>query len=833
MFKFFKINKKNNPDIPQADGENQVISTKELSEKELKKKREKSKKNGFMSIIPESSIEEVFSSDFKENKPFIAEYDGKTCYFGFIITGADSNVLGKKSLHNEDVGTFVKQMQESAIVICENQELLDDEKIFICPNSVGMMTMGEILYLHEIPFYIAYITEDFNITDTGVLTSWDEINSIFNGVEKIDVLVKKLLAKDEPVKDKKSDESDTDNTDENSDEDISEDNSDEDNTSEENDTSDEEVDNDSENNEDVSNSEESEEPVFDDTPDEPEFDDTPNFDDTFAPETDYYSENDVEDSEYYDEENGEYVEDEPSFDLDDFRKSVSFEFFSGDLDLKISTDHFDALFVHWNEYNRFPTDREDGWINKHLNELSKEANHELAELHNNNLLKLREKYQYHVNEAAQEVAKDVDLNNSDNYIGKKKAELDAWYKEREEKIPEEIVAKRELIKAEYDEECEKYVKNAADSARRSYQERHLPAQRDRLESADSDVRNALKIEFEEKLRDINEERRSRARRQFDDYLTDIQKGIGKDYAIIVDEETRIYKNWRDKMSRYVDENRKDEAINNKVRLEELTQTKMADKVREEMQNKIDIDNKLFESKLDAHKKDLEMLKANYEDKIAFSKSEIENAKVQFNKDREALRFDLENMTNRYQLVRSEVGKEFEARLKQAEDDKIAWSNKYDTLVAMHKKNNGLYIALAGVAIVASLTFGVIMGTYFNLSLKNDSAVTESINKFDEKLKQSDENSKKLLDSINKNIEPKKPADDKSVTDTSADKINNDKNPKDIKKPAEPKKKTSKVDDKKVNVSNTDNKKVDVPSFNSGLKKSEANKDMMDKFYKNK
>ena len=553
------------------------------------------------------------------------------------------------------------------------------------------------------------------------------------------------------------------------------------------------------------------------------------------PVNDFYGDEDE------DEENSELVTDanaetEPAFSADDFKQAVSFEFFTGDLDLKVSTDHFDALFLHWNEYNRFPTDREDGWINKRLNELSKEANHELAELHNNNLLKLREKYKYHVNNAAQEVAKAFDLNNPDGDIGKKKAELDKWFKEREKELPDAIVERRKQINKEYEEECEKYVKASADSARRSYQERNAPLHKDRIESVDSEVRKELRIEFEEKLRDINEERRIGAKREFDDYLTDVQKGISKDYALIVDDETKVYKSWRDKMSRYVDENRKDEAINNKVRLEELTQTTIADKVREEMQHKLDVDHKLFELKLEAHKKDLEMLKSTYEEKLDLNRSEVESERVRFDKDRESLRADLENMTNRYQLAKDEIGKEFEARLKQAKDDKIAWSNKYDTLVAMHKKNNGLYIALAGVAIIASLAFGTIIGSYINLSVKNDTAVTESINKFDEKLKESDANSKKLLDSINKvngisndKGTEVKPDDAKTPTNITEVKEESDKKADIVEKKAK-KKPVKKKKAKKKKISK--NTESELPEFNKDLEENQADSETLNNFYKN-
>ena len=774
-----------------------------------------------MSVIPESSVEEVFNQDFKPNTAFTSEYNGVTCYFGFIVKAEDSKVINKKSLNDDNVGIFIKQIQESSIVICENQALLDEEKIFICPTQLGMTIMDEILYLKEIPFYIAYITDAYDIVDTGVKTDFNEVFSILNGEADISVFVNKLKGDTESATEEEDEES------ENAD-DVSEEASDEEDTVDDTDSSDE--------------PDMAEDFDFDNAPVNNESDSEDDFLDNAA---DLYSDEEPVNDFYGDEDEGEEnselvtdanAETEPVFSADDFKQAVSFEFFTVDLDLKVSTDHFDALFLHWNEYNRFPTDREDGWINKRLNELSKEANHELAELHNNNLLKLREKYKYHVNNAAQEVAKAFDLNNPDGDIGKKKAELDKWFKEREKELPDAIVERRKQINKEYEEDCEKYVKASADSARRSYQERNAPLHKDRIESVDSEVRKELRIEFEEKLRDINEERRIGAKREFDDYLTDVQKGISKDYALIVDDETKVYKSWRDKMARYVDENRKDEAINNKVRLEELTQTTIADKVREEMQHKLDGDHKLFESKLEAHKKDLEMLKSTYEEKLDLNRSEVESERVRFDKDRESLRADLESMTNRYQLAKDEIGKEFEARLKQAEDDKIAWSNKYDTLVAMHKKNNGLYIALAGVAIIASLAFGTIIGSYINLSVKNDAAVTESINKFDEKLKESDANSKKLLDSINKvngisndKGTEVKPEEAKSPTNSTEVKEEFDKKADIVEKKAK-KKPVKKKKAKKKKISK--NTEPELPDFNKDLEENQADSETLNNFYKN-
>ena len=194
------------------------------------------------------------------------------------------------------------------------------------------------------------------------------------------------------------------------------------------------------------------------------------------------------------------------------------------------------------------------------------------------------------------------------------------------------------------------------------------------------------------------------------------------------------------------------------------------------------------------------------------------------------------MTNRYQSAKDEIGKEFEARLKQAEDDKIAWSNKYDTLVAMHKKNNGLYIALAGVAIIASLAFGTIIGSYINISVKNDAAVTESINKFDEKLKESDANSKKLLDSINKvngisndkQVDVKPDEDKAPVTNTEV-KPEFDTTVKPVEKKVKEKPAKKKKAKKKKISKNTE---PELPEFNKDLEENQADSETLSNFYKN-
>ena len=195
------------------------------------------------------------------------------------------------------------------------------------------------------------------------------------------------------------------------------------------------------------------------------------------------------------------------------------------------------------------------------------------------------------------------------------------------------------------------------------------------------------------------------------------------------------------------------------------------------------------------------------------------------------------MTNRYQLAKDEIGKEFEARLKQAEDDKIAWSNKYDTLVAMHKKNNGLYIALAGVAIIASLAFGTIIGSYINISVKNDAAVTESINKFDEKLKESDANSKKLLDSINKvngisndKGTEVKPEEAKTPINSTEVKEESDNKKADIVEKKAKKKPVKKKKAKKKKISK--NTEPELPDFNKDLEENQADSETLNNFYKN-
>src|SRR5699024_4768797 len=68
------------------------------------------------------------------------------------------------------------------------------------------------------------------------------------------------------------------------------------------------------------------------------------------------------------------------------------KFYSDELGLEVTSEPFDAQFMQGNPYIPFPEDRPAGWVNEQLNEMSREANLELARMHQDNLWQMRERY---------------------------------------------------------------------------------------------------------------------------------------------------------------------------------------------------------------------------------------------------------------------------------------------------------------------------------------------------------------------------------------------------------------------------------------------------------
>ena len=181
-------------------------------------------------------------------------------------------------------------------------------------------------------------------------------------------------------------------------------------------------------------------------------DDLNEFEQQFADEgSDQVDQSDIDPAAEADPE--EY--DDRVFDETEVRATIARRFLSSDLDLEVDLETFEVNFntgapvISFNLEDEATTD----WLGRQVNQLARQANTELEQLHFNNENALRELYVSLMSTHMERVIKDVSPDRDGSYYNRLMKAAKEELKERQRTGPEEVSALRKELHARYESEA--------------------------------------------------------------------------------------------------------------------------------------------------------------------------------------------------------------------------------------------------------------------------------------------------------------------------------------------------------------------------------------------
>lgn len=680
----------------------------------------KKKKDGMFLIFQESVLETTIE-EFKDNEQFIVEKDGENVFVGMLLKAEDIGGLGKKSKRDEAKGQFIEVVRSGLIKTYMPEEFIENDEMVIIPDPSTLAAMDEFMMLVDAPYTICYVHEDGSVDTTESAVTYELMSTVAAGSSYIlDVLAD---AGEIWV----DDEVDTD-----------------DDTPETEVIPAVDIDSEDEIEDDVEDEIEEEIPVEQvpvDVPADLDLDDETNFDGSVS--SDVY-----EDAPADDMSEGEFVPegdmgaplDEPVAEDDgvevteeEMDEAITRRFYSDDLGLEISTEAFDAQFLHTNPYIPFDENRGSGWLNQYLNQISKDANIEMRRLHQQNLFEMREMFYQLISKHSETIQHELDADDPETLYGQM---LDAIKEKRvqaRDMVDSRVSSRREEIDADWNKKLAQVGEDAKRAAEQQYRERFGRQHDEAIYRIEPDIRGQIDAEYDTSVREMHAKRRDDASKRMDYGITETLAEVSKLYMDRLAQETEEYKNWRQRMNDFLDTHRKDELAHDKILAEELAQKSKADKVLEEYTAKLKEQTEDFEAKKQSMKAELEAMDRKTAAIVHEKQIECDNRIAEMQVSIANQKAEMDELLEKYAALDATKEKQYSARLAEALDENEALANRFDHFVSMHKKSNIVYVALAFVACIATLSIGALIGYNMNLDYGSEDANKRVIQEFNSRM----------------------------------------------------------------------------------------------------
>lgn len=685
--------------------------------KESSAKGGRSKKNELVKVLEESVWESVHE-EFKANKQFIIEDEqGNTCYVAFLFdTRQCGGLAGKEARKDESKGSIIEAIKIGSIKTYLRVEMLMDEVFIIIPDIETVDAMDEFGILADGDYVLCTVSEDGTdiktITDSedneitvpfdtirSLIQNGTDVHSIFPGAGD---MTDSILGMS-PSRSKQTtseDEFDDEFDDELGDEELE-----------------------------ILPDDEDELPADDDLEDaydapvvpQPVATEAPTSAPTAAPAApvaNMQAEDDAYDSEAIN------TDDEGGYDeFEDITEEVVEEyvarkFYSDDLGLEVSTEPFDMQFMHGNSYVPFNEDRGAGLLNENIANLAKDANVRMQRMHSENLFRMRERYMQLIQEHCANIVKAMDIHDTEQRYGKIFESIEHNKEINLTDMPTSVEKKKQQLTEAWNKKLDQVAQAAAAQARAQHIERFGRSHESDIQSLESREKDEIERDYQAAIRRLHADRKTEASEFLDLAVNATLKDMSELYLKVLHAEQREQARLQREITKFIDDNRKDEKARIETLAEERRQTNKAEEVRREYAAKIKAMSAEFDMKKTVLQADIDRLHQEHE--LERAKMEKEWAKkINEEKSRSAeVQNRLDELLDKYAEVDANKTVEYQKKLEDLESEKETWKRHTDDIIEAHKKSDStnfkLSIVVIIAAMIAAIGIGFMCGSIINI-----------------------------------------------------------------------------------------------------------------------
>lgn len=413
----------------------------------------------------------------------------------------------------------------------------------------------------------------------------------------------------------------------------------------------------------------------------------------------------------------EGADDEPYLDPDrvvntgEVKDMISRRFLNSDLGLEIDLSTFEANFNTSAPAISFPL--EDGatdWLGRQVNQLSRQANTELAQLHFANLDELRELYVSLMSQHIEAVIDHVSPDREGSYYSELMKAAKKGLAERQANAPALVSGLRKELDERYEREATSMGKQAAEQAIVLYRRQNRARHERELAEINANGTAAAEEVFDGEQQIILEYRRKDADGRIDIGTTKILEVLMERQMHNRASEEELLKGWSAQMMAFVDDNRKADVARADALSEKLSRESQVEVVKAEHAARIQELRAEHDAKVAATETEMQRLRsdavieltarqASYEHNLSLEKVKTESAE-----GRVAVLFQ------QMSTIESTIEKSWEKQVALLEAENRSYAQEQARSAKFFSWSNKTMVGLLIAVFLAALAVGFIFGS---------------------------------------------------------------------------------------------------------------------------
>lgn len=394
------------------------------------------------------------------------------------------------------------------------------------------------------------------------------------------------------------------------------------------------------------------------------------------------------------------------------QEAIARRFLSGDLDLDVDLNSFNATFGISAPVVQIevPTGSSQ-WLTDQIAQLTQQANAALFQLHHSNQDRMRASYVNLASHHAQNIEKSVSLDQPDSRYGKLKAQAEASRQEDLNEKDRRVRTARNEVAEQYQRQADEAGEAAQRTARASYLERH----RSRMEREQADraaeIESSIEATYSANLDRINGLRRQAASLKMEKGQTAIFEALAEKQQADHESERRLLAEWSEYISSFVDDHRKAdlaraEALadhdrrNDELAAAQRDHEALVSSIRAEHEQQLERSRAESEAAEKAIRAQLERVDSDWQHEL-----ELKNAQL-ISVEKQAAELREKNAS-----IEAEADARYKTQIEQIRDDRDAAQRGNAQITDMQRRSNSMLIVLIVVlGILAFLAGGIFFST---------------------------------------------------------------------------------------------------------------------------
>lgn len=401
---------------------------------------------------------------------------------------------------------------------------------------------------------------------------------------------------------------------------------------------------------------------------------------------------------------------------DEVQRSLSGRILDEDLGLFVDLEAFDAFFQADQPVVGFELGEDEGWLGSQVAELRRQANSEIEQVHQNNVISLGQRYMDQVSRHSETVQKRVSLDTEDAeaYYGQLFAAAQRDLEAKNNSTSKDVADQQRRLREKFDEDREIKARAAAEDARARFNDLYGAKLDTDLASVGTDLLRANDAQYQSARGEILEMRRSDASRIMGRGVTRILDGLTEEFSEAVQDELDLHKAWNERILQFIDDNRKNDVARSEALAEQLRQGEQADQVRADYVAQIE------KAREDRARDDAERDRRHeseiksWQDRLAGTESELTGLLEAERRRSQEHREHADNLAERLRNLEPDVEKRvadrYETQLANSDANFQQASQDAERVVAIQRRSNLLMAILVPALLIVAVLVGILIGS---------------------------------------------------------------------------------------------------------------------------